>query len=209
MSLTYNISNTAFKFVLYLFGNLKISGKDHTPDSGAFIIASNHLSIIDPAIVSLAIPRKVHWLAKDSLFLNPFVGKFLTAYGAHSISRGAPDSSAIQWSVEMLNQDEIIGVFPEGTRHHNGMHKGLNGCALLALQTGVPVVPVGITGTQHLDKLWRLVFPTGKIHVAIGEPFMAGAMNPKPTKDELETTTATIMNKVAAMLPENYRGIYQ
>ena len=209
MNLTYELSNKAFKVVLYLFASLTFSGQQHIPKSGPLIVASNHLSIIDPAIIALAMPRRVRWLAKNSLFRNVFVGRFLTAYGAHAISRGNPSSSAIRWSVEMLDNNEIIGVFPEGTRHHNGMHKGLNGCALLALQTGASIIPVGITGTEHLDKLWRLVFPTGKIHIAIGEPFVLSDINISPTKNELESTTSMIMHRIANILPKTYRGVYE
>ena len=209
MNLTYTISNAAFKIVLYVFANLTVSGKHRIPKSGPVIVASNHLSILDPGIIALAFPRRVRWLAKNSLFRNFLIGGFLSAYGARAVSRRGPDSGAIRWSIEKLENNEIVGVFPEGTRHHDGMHKGLNGCALLALQTGASVVPIGITGTQHLDKLWRFVFPTGKIQVAIGEPFMVGSLNPSPTKSELESTTTAIMHKIADILPEDYRGIYQ
>ena len=209
MNLTYDLSNTAFKIVLYLFAKLTISGKERVPQVGPIIVASNHLSIIDPAIVAQAIPGRVRWLAKNSLFKNLVVRKFLTAYGAHAITRSGHDSNAIRWSIDMLSNNEIVGVFPEGTRHHNGMHMGLNGCALLALQTGAPVIPVGITGTEDLDNLWRLVFPTGKIHIAIGEPFVPDNLNSTPTKGELESTTRLIMHRIASTLPEAYQGIYR
>ena len=209
MNLTYGLSNKAFKIVLYLFAKLTISGQERVPQVGPIIVASNHLSIIDPAIIAQAIPGRVRFLAKNSLFKNLVVRKFLTAYGAHAISRSGHDTNVIRWSIEMLGNHEIVGVFPEGTRHHNGMHMGLNGCALLALQTGVPVIPVGITGTEHLDNLWRLFFPTGKIHIAIGEPFLPGNLNSSPTKGELESTTSMIMHRIASTLPESYQGIYR
>jgi len=209
MHLTYNFSNKAFKIALILFAKITVNGGKGVPKSGPIIVVANHLSIIDPAIIAQAIPRRIRWLAKNSLFKNFFVGRFLTAYGAHAISRTGPDSRAIRWSIEILDNNEIVGVFPEGTRHHNGMHKGLNGCALLALQTGASIVPVAVTGTQHLNKLWHLVFPTGKIHVTVGEPFVLGNLNSNPTKSELDNTTLIIMHRIASMLPETYQGIYQ
>jgi 1-acyl-sn-glycerol-3-phosphate acyltransferase len=209
MNLTYVVSNKAFKIVLCLFAKLTISGQERVPQVGPIIVASNHLSIIDPAIVAQAIPRRVRFLAKNSLFKNLFVRKFLTAYGAHAISRSGHDNNAIRWSIDTLSNNEIVGIFPEGTRHRNGMHIGLNGCALLALQTGAPVIPVGITGTENLDNLWHLVFPTGKIHIAVGEPFVSDNLNSSPTKSELESTTRMIMHRIANTLPDAYQGIYR
>ncbi len=105
MNLTYTISNAAFKIVLYVFANLKVSGKHRIPKSGPVIVASNHLSILDPGIIALAFPRRVRWLAKNSLFRNFLVGGFLSAYGARAVSRRGPDSGAIRWSIEKLENN--------------------------------------------------------------------------------------------------------
>jgi 1-acyl-sn-glycerol-3-phosphate acyltransferase len=131
-----------------------IAGAHHVPRTGPVIIASNHLSFIDSVVIALLAPRPVVFLAKAEYFDKRLSRWFFTAVGSVPVRRGtyrlAQESLAAARRV--LDDDRAFGIYPEGTRSLDGrLYRGHTGVAWLALATGAPVVPVALTGTEHLQ----------------------------------------------------------
>ena len=131
---------------------VRISGTDHIPATGAAIIAPNHKSFLDPFFVGVATRRQVRYMAKTELFKGP-LGRLLLGLGAFPVRRGEADAAAMQTARLILEQGGLVVVFPEGTRVEDPDALGSphHGAGRLALQTGAPIIPAAIAGTQ---KLW-------------------------------------------------------
>lgn len=208
MDKLYNASNIVQKITLAVFANYSVTGKERVPLDEPLIIVANHQSNLDPAFLSPSIPRRIRFLAKDSIFRVPIANWFLRAYGAFPLKRDAVDVTAHRWSVAHLQSGGALTLFPEGTRNPRGMGRAHAGVARLALTTKVRLLPVGITGTERLGSVLRVFNPTGRIRMSIGEPFALPHMEGKPSKPEMEAITTMIMRRIAAQLPPEYRGVY-
>jgi len=147
-----------------------IEGVQHIPSSGPVIIAPIHRSNVDFAVSVFLSPRKVFFMAKDSLFRVPILGPLLIRVGAFPVRRGSADRESMARAEEILRRGQALVLFPEGTRKE-GMAVGplQDGAMFVAARSGAWVVPVGIGGTEkampHGAKLPRLV----KIHIVVGE----------------------------------------
>jgi len=110
--------------------------------------------------------------------------------------------------LQMLERGEAVVIFPEGTRSSGGLRRPLSGVAMLHLRSQAPILPVAITGTEHLGPPWRVFFPTGTIGVRIGQPFTLPSIEGKLSRTQLAQLTDMIMQRVAQLLPPRYRGVY-
>jgi 1-acyl-sn-glycerol-3-phosphate acyltransferase len=164
--------------VLSLLGRPKIEGLEHVPSSGPAILASNHLAVADSFYLPLVVRRRITFLAKAEYFTGTglkgwFSRWFYTVAGQVPIDRTDSDAAqaALDTAERLLNQGKLLGMYPEGTRSPDGrLYKGKTGLARLALQTGVPVIPVAMIGTNVVNppgsKMWRF----GRVTVRFGEP---------------------------------------
>ncbi len=211
MSSVYNITNVLQRGTLRLFSDWKVAGAENVPPVGPVIIVSNHLSYFDPSLLSSSLPRRLNYLAKDGIFnaVGPLGRWYLRQYGAFPIDRGGADVAAFRWSLRQLQRDAALVVFPEGTRSKSaGMNCAKPGVVSLILRSGAPVLPVGITGTERMEAFIRVVNPTGKIRVNIGQPFSLPNIEGRPGRELLESMTTDIMRRVCDLLPESYHGYY-
>ena len=110
---------------------------------------------------------------------------------------------------QKIQQGKSIIIFPEGTRNPGGLGLGLSGVALLALRSQAPILPIAISGTGHMQGLWRLACPSGKIRVTIGDPFSLPVVEGKVRRPQLESLADMIMLRVANLLPDGLRGAYR
>src|SRR4029077_16299168 len=161
-----------------LLGRPKTQGLEYVPDSGPVILASNHLAVADSFYLPLVVSRRITFLAKAEYFTGTglkgrFNRWFYTAAGQVPIDRTDADSAqnALDTAERILNQGKLLGMYPEGTRSPDGrLYKGKTGLARLALQTGVPVIPVAMIGTNEVNppgsKMWRF----GRVQVKFGRP---------------------------------------
>ena len=172
-----------FKYIfmgplLSLLGRPKVEGLEHVPHSGPMILASNHLAVADSFFLPLVVSRRITFLAKAEYFTGTgikgwFTRWFYTAAGQVPIDRTDADSaqSALDTAQRVLDQGKLLGMYPEGTRSPDGrLYKGKTGLARLALESGVPVVPVAMIGTNVVNppgsKMWRF----GRVEVKFGKP---------------------------------------
>ena len=208
MPFLYRTCNVLQKATLKMFCDFEIIGRENVPPFGPLVVVANHMSYIDPSILSVSINRRLTYLAKDSLFRGFFLSTLLRSYGAYPISRTRMDLKTLKWVKNHLAQDGTLAVFPEGTRNNGSMIAGKNGTARIIQMTGATILPVGITGTCELQNLFRVVNPTGKIRVKIGPPFSLPLLEGKVDKPILKSMTDMIMERIAILLPDEYRGVY-
>lgn len=191
-----------------MFSDWKVSGKEYIPPFGPLLIVANHQSNLDPSLLAASLPRKLKFLAKSELFRSPLGNWFLRSFGAFPLNRQGVDVRAYRWVLEQLEQGKVVVLFPEGTRSKSGMRKALPGIAQIALKAEVPILPVGISGTAHMGTYLRVFNPTGRLRVNVGPLFTLPEVEGKPNKEVLESFTEMIMLRIASLLPESERGVY-
>lgn len=180
-------------FFLFM-GGFKIYGAEHVPRRGGVIVAPNHVSMADPPLVALAVPRTVKIMAKSELFRVPALGPLIAHLGAFPVHRGKPDRTALRRAIDLLEEGWPVVVFPEGTRG-DGEHLGPleKGILLLAGKTDAPIVPAFIHGTHHMLPRHAKGIRRSRVTVRFGAP-----IDPKRFKDGEELGKA-IMDGIAAL----------
>jgi len=137
--------------LLKIFWRMEVIGIENLPESGGFIIASNHVSYLDPAVLAASLNRKIYFITKKEIFKNTFVSFILKNLNAFSVDRENVDILAFKKAMNILRKEEVLGIFPEGTRSSNGELQELKlGAIKIAMKTGVPILPVGIIGTHKI-----------------------------------------------------------
>ena len=208
MEVVNPLANFLQGIVLRVLADWRVSGRENVPPMGALIVVANHRSNFDPSLLSTSLPRRIRFLAKEEIFRHPAARWFLRSYGAHPLNRGAVDVGAYRWALDELAHDRVIVLFPEGTRARGAMKKAKPGVARIALKTQAPILPVGITGTEPLGSVMRVFNPTGELRVNIGTVFTAPNIEGRLDKELLDSITSMIMQRVAALLPPDQRGVY-
>jgi 1-acyl-sn-glycerol-3-phosphate acyltransferase len=196
---------------------IKLEGAiDEIPREGPVILAANHASNLDGVILGAwLIPklgRRIHWLGKKELFDWPIVGWAAANGGVHPVDRGAADVEAFRLAQRILDEGNILFVFPEGTRSPDGsLQEARDGLAALALRTGAPIVPIGIAGSHEVwPRGQKLPHPGGRVAVRVGRPFRPADEIPPGTDRRAAKglVTRMIMERIAALLPPSQRGVY-
>ena len=154
-----------------VFWRLRIDGLEHVPTEGAFVLAPVHRSNVDTPLVAGVTRRRLRYMGKDTMWKIGPIGKLFTALGAFPVHRGTVDREALRRTVEVLQSGEPVVIFPEGTRQSGPLVQPLfEGAAYVAAKVGVPIVPVGIGGSeQAMPKGSKLLRPV-KVHIVVGEP---------------------------------------
>lgn len=197
---------------MLILGPLRYEGLEHVPRDGAFVLVSNHISLLDPLIIGSAAGqltgRLIHFMAKQELRGWPLIGWLATQAGVYFVRRGEGDRAAQRLSLELLSRGEPIAVFPEGTRSRNGvLGEPRDGAALLAMRTGVPLLPVSIVGSNRLFRKGARLPRRSRVTVRVGEPFMLSRQSSgRIDRAELAAGTDRIMRAIAALLPPAQRG---
>lgn len=190
----------------------RVEGRENVPRTGPVIFASNHLSFIDSVAIPVASPRPVHFLAKSSYFEKWASRQFFTAIGAIAVERGAGQAAldALDQQRALLEDGRAVALYPEGTRSLDGrLYKGRTGVAFLALQTGAPVVPVGLIGTDKVMPVGAKV-PTTKerITVRFGEPLDLSPHGPASSGRARRGATDEIMAAIHALSEQELANAY-
>jgi glycerol-3-phosphate dehydrogenase (NAD(P)+) len=151
----------------HLYFRLSRIGREHIPATGPVILASNHRSFVDPFIIATIARRPLYYVAKEELFRNRFFGWVLNNLGAFPVRRGKGDADMIDTAKQILDRGDAVLIFPEGTRIRPGaLGRPRRGVGRLALESGAPVVPVAIIGTEAIRKGWRI--RPHKVRVRVG-----------------------------------------
>lgn len=162
-----------FRAVAAVLGGLRVENAERVPRRGAVIVSPNHVSFADPPIVAICVKRYAWFLATDEMFQIPILGQLATIMRALPIRQDSPDRSALRRTMELLKQGEAVVVFPEGHVSKDGRLQVVQpGTILLAVQTGAPIVPVGIIATDRMmpPHQWKLHHAGRRMIVRFGEP---------------------------------------
>ena len=190
-------------FVFHLITRIRLIGRYNVPSEGAVILAANHLSWTDIPLVPLHFRRKVVYMAKEEYF-NSKIAWLVRFMGAFPVKRGEGDRQALRAAEEQLKKGNILVIFPEGTRSRTRtLAKAHAGMGMIALRSGVPVVPVAIWGSENALK--KLGAP---VTISYGEPMILKPKGNKITREDIDEATDKVMRKIAEMLPSAYRGVY-
>jgi len=201
--------------LLNLLSRFRVEGRENIPKHGPAIVVLNHMSYLDSVLLFSLIgsPKVAAWVAADYRS-NPFFGLIARMGRAVFIRRGEVDREAIDAAVRHLQAGGIFGVAPEGTRSRTGsMQRAKTGAAFLANQSGAPVIPVAVSGTETFFHDLKH-FKRPRVTFRFGAPFHPASPDSTPQQNlrqrtrELRTQSDDIMCRIAVMLPERYHGYY-
>src|SRR5215216_7471526 len=200
------------KLLVLVTLKVKISGLENFPRRGPAIIAFNHLGDADAILLFATLPfSPIEGIGKIELYDHWLVGPVFRAYGVIWVHRGQPDLKAIRAALNGLREGRMISLAPEGRQSVTGaLEEGEKGAAFLALKAGVPIVPVALTGLENQNiyghlKRWR----RAPASLSVGKPFFLQE-NPQGDRQQMiQKGTRQIMESLADLLPESYRGYYK
>ena len=193
------ILRPAYK-ILYRY---KIKNKGAIPAEGGVILASNHMSFADPVLLGLSEKRRLYFMAKQELFKNKFAASVIRALGAFPVERGAGDGKALKTGGDILKEGNVMTIFIEGTRTKTGdLLRPRSGCALVAQQMQLPVVPCCITKRNFNRKFSKTIIHFGEVLT----PEKMG-LTPDSGRRELKGATNMIMGEIKRMREEDAKEL--
>lgn len=196
----YRFLKTFFLGLIKFLFRLEAKNTENEPKEAPFIICSNHLSFADVILLGAVIDHPIRFLAKAELFKIPVFGAFIKAMGAFPIKRGAADVGAIKTTLKLLSENEVVAVFPQGTRCPNvdvSTTEPKSGVAMMAYRAKVPVLPIYIDTENNRLKLFK------RNIVRIGKPISVEEMAfDKGTKSEYDRVTELIFGRIIALSEE-------
>jgi 1-acyl-sn-glycerol-3-phosphate acyltransferase len=213
----YDVMHAVLPPVLKAVWRPTVRGLEHVPREGGVILASNHLSFADSVVIPTVAPRKVVFLAKSDYFTGTGVKGLASRVwfeGMGMLPVDRDDTKAalasLDIALDVLSRGEAFGIYPEGTRSRDGrLYRGRTGVAHLALTAGVPVVPVGLTGTERLQPVGSNRPRVVKVGVAFGAPLdFTGRFEGVPSGRARREATDEIMAAIAALTGQVEAGVY-
>lgn len=213
----YEVVNLVIPPVLKAVWRPRVTGLENVPRSGGVIVASNHLSFADSVVIPSVVPRKVVFLAKSDYFTGTGLrGAASRAWfgGLGMLPVDRDDTRAamasLDTALEVLRRGEAFGIYPEGTRSRDGrLYRGRTGVAELALSAQVPIVPVGLRGTQDLQPVGSNLPRLATVDVAFGEPIaVTGEYDGVPRGRARRDLTDRLMERIAALSGQEQAGVY-
>jgi 1-acyl-sn-glycerol-3-phosphate acyltransferase len=172
----YYVARTAVNAFVRVWTRLTIEGREHVPATGAFVLAPVHRSNIDTPISSCVTRRRLRFMGKDSLWKNRAAAWFLSSLGGFPVTRGRADREALRRCIAVLESGEPLVLFPEGERKSGPVVQPLfDGAAYVALRAGVPIVPVGIGGSERVMPKGAKFIRPHKCHAIVGPPIVPPA----------------------------------
>jgi len=199
------------RLALWVFTRLicryRVRGREHVPLQGPLLVVANHLSWYDPLLLGVVLPRRVWFFTKAEMFRWPIIGLGCRLTGQIPVHRGESDRAALEKGLTYLCEGKALVVFPEGTvARQEQMLAAHMGAAMLAIRSGVPVLPIAHTGTRRVLRSLRFWFP--RVDIKIGKPYTPTLQGGGSRKAQLQVVMEDMMTRIAAMLPEENRGVY-
>jgi 1-acyl-sn-glycerol-3-phosphate acyltransferase len=185
---------------------VEVSGYENIPKKGRLILCSNHLSYVDPLLIAGYFSRNIYFMAKKEVFKSRILGEIVSFFNAFPVSRNSLDRKAIKNSIEILNSDEVLCMFPEGTRSTEGVIKdGHKGIGLISiLSSSSPILPMALSGTNKIIQKprKRIFFP--KVKIIYGNLIDTSSII---KENDNKTAISIILNKTMSSIKELYERI--
>jgi 1-acyl-sn-glycerol-3-phosphate acyltransferase len=213
----YRLLHAIVPPLLRLIWRPRVVGTERVPREGGVILASNHLSFVDSVVIPSTAPRPVRFLAKSDYFTGTGIrGRLMRAWfaglGMLPVDRDDPQAalSSLDTALEVLRRGEAFGIYPEGTRSRDGrLYRGRTGVAHLALTAGVPVVPVGLKGTEKLQPVGSNLPRLVRVEVVFGKPIaVEGRFEGMPPGKARRVLTDEIMLAIQQLSGQEQAGVY-
>jgi len=200
------------RVLIFLLTKREVKGRENVPQDGPLLVAANHLGMADQYFIAVNIKRRMMYMAKEELFRHRPISLLVQAFGAFPVRRGLIDRKSLGQATQVLSSGLALFMFPEGTRSKDGnLQPAFPGSALIALENNVPILPIGIAGLENVRKgpLWWVVHRHQvTVRINIGRPFYLPAQEGKITRERLREMADFIMERIAGLLPPEYRGYY-
>lgn len=193
----YKFAKGLLSIIFRIIYRIEIKGHENIPEKGRVILCSNHISMLDPIIIGISIRRPISFMAKKELFKNPFFAKLLKALTAFPVDREGSDLTAIRNSINVLKEERILGIFPEGTRTKKmDIESAKAGVSLIAYKGKAPVIPVFIETNYRLFS---------NINVYIGKQIIVDDLfDKKPKTEDHKEFSKYILKSIYSL--KNNRG---
>lgn len=182
--------------------DIDVEGAENIPESGGGVVAANHLSFIDSMLLMYGLGRPVTFLGKAEYMDSLVTRHIFPAVGMIPVDRsGSAIRQSLQAARSRIEDGELVGIFPEGTRSRDGfLHEGHNGAAHLALKTGVPIIPVGIVGTDRAMPVGRRLPGRSRVQLRVGAPINPGTLSGRSaTVRARQELTSAVMDSIAQL----------
>ncbi|HEX8208312.1 MAG TPA: lysophospholipid acyltransferase family protein [Solirubrobacteraceae bacterium] len=188
--IVYWIVRALFQPFFHVYFRLKRHGRHHIATEGPLLLASNHRSFLDPFVLGTMLRRPVYYVAKKELFENRLQAWFLNALGAFPVDRGSSDQEMLETARQILARGDVVLIFPEGTRiRPGGLAEPKRGVGRLALESGAPIVPLAVIGTEAIRRGWRI--RPHKVTIRAGRPLTYPRVN-EPSRQLAQAVTDRI-----------------
>lgn len=209
--MAYRITMWILRFIFRLIAHIEAAGMENVPSGGAYIAVANHIGRLDAAIVYLVLDRKDIIMMVAEKYRSSLLYRILVrAVNGIFVDRFNADLNAMREIMRRLKAGGVLVMAPEGTRSPDAsLQEGKDGASYLAAKSGLPILPVGVTGTEDevvMDSLRH--FRRLRISGRVGKTFRLPPLSVKDRETQLPQFTEEIMCQIAALLPESYRGIY-
>lgn len=181
------------KFFFSVFYKVEFKGLENVPKEEPLIVCCNHISLLDMFLFASPMPRKVYFMAKKELFSIPLLNIIIKGLGAFPVNRGHGDLNAVKTTLQLLSEGKAVGIFPEGTRSKKskGRVRPKSGAIVFALESGAPILPVGIFGNYRVFSKMKVVY---------GKPYKLEWDNgQKASKTELQNMVSGLMDKIYSL----------
>lgn len=195
---------------LKLCARCEVRGRENIPAGGPLLLVFNHLAHLDGPLVLAVMPFEVEGIGLADLYRVPVTGQLLRLYGIIPVHRDQYDREVLRRALQVLAEGRILALAPEARQSPtHSLERGRTGAAYLALRSGAPLLPIGITGTETVYSSWRHL-QRPRLTVNIGPPFrLPGPLGRgAPRHSQLDAGRDEIMGRIAALLPPAYRGVY-
>jgi len=203
------IATLFIKGVFRILCRIRTEGMERVPDHGPFILVLNHINFLEvPVVYTTMYPRLTTSLVKAETWENPFLGRLADLWHGIPLKREETDFSALRLAEKRLEEGHILMVAPEGTRSYDGrLGPGNPGVVVLALRAGVPILPMVHYGGEHFWRNLKRLKRT-PVTIRVGKPFILEVPDNRTNARVRREITYEIMENMASLLPEYYRGIY-
>ncbi|HEY9556059.1 MAG TPA: lysophospholipid acyltransferase family protein [Acidimicrobiales bacterium] len=193
--ISYGAVRGLFVIVFKLIGRVEVVGAENVPATGAFVLAPVHRSNVDFALTSIVTKRPMRYMGKDSIWKSRLLGRFVTMLGAFPVHRGSADRDALKACTDIVSGGSPLVMFPEGTRQSGPKVEELfDGTAYVAAKTGVPIIPMGIGGSEAMLPKGAKLPRRSKLVLVVGEPI------PAPAKTESGRMPRSAVSALTAQL---------
>ena len=198
-----------FKLMLLILTRATVTGMENFPKKGPALVVINHLGDADAVLLGASLPFTIEAMGKIELNDHWLVGPVFRGYGIIWVHRGRPDRKAIRAALDGLAEGRLVTIAPEGRQSLvGGLEEGNEGAAFLALKSGAPIVPIAMTGTENENIFGHIRhFKRAEVTLSVGKPFYLTEQADRQAM--LQAGTRQIMESLATLLPESYRGNYK